>query len=137
MAYNLMDQSHGELFSLAEQNDVGIVVRSALFKGILTDRGCNLHPELKAVEKHREVYDELLSKGVSSLPDLAIKFVLSRKEVSSVLVGIDRPEYLQSALAATGSNYLDEKTLNRAKKLAYPDPAFLDLRIWGRKGWLT
>ena len=137
LAYNLMDQSQGELFNLAEQKGVGIVVRSVLFKGILTDRGGNLHPELNAVGKHREAYQELLTKDIPSLSDLATKFVLSNKEVSSVLVGIDKPEYLQSALDVADGNYLDEKMLNRARQLAYPNPEFLDLQMWDRKGWLT
>ncbi len=137
LAYNLMDQSQGELFSLAEQKGVGIVVHSVLFKGILTDRGSNLHPELKAVEKHKEIYNELLSNDISTLSDLATKFVLSNKEVSSVLVGIDKPGYLQSALEVADGNYFDEKMLNRAKQLAYPKPEFLDLPMWDKKGWLT
>ena len=137
LAYNLMDQSQGELFSLAEQKGVGIVVRSVLFKGILTDRGRSLHPELKAVEKHREVYNELLSKDIPTLSDLATKFVLSHKQVSSVLVGIDKSEYLDSALAVADCNYLDEKTLNRAKELGFAEPEFLDLPMWNQKGWLT
>ena len=61
----------------------------------------------------------------------------SNKEVSSVLVGIDKPEYLESALAAADGNYFDEKTLNRAKQLAWPEPEFLDLHKWEIKGWLT
>lgn len=137
LAYNLIDQSQGELFRLAQQNGVGLVVRSVLFKGILTDKGRNLHPELKAVEKHREIYNELLSKDIHSLSDLATKFVLSHKEVSSVLVGIDKTEYLQSALDVADGNYLDEKEMARAKEFAYPEPEFLDLHKWDKKGWLT
>ena len=136
LAYNLMDQRQGELFGPAEQNGVGIVVRSVLFKGILTDRGRNLHAELESVEKHREAYNELLGKDWPSLSDLATKFVLSQRGVSSVLVGIDRRKYLQSALAVADGRYLDEKTLARAKELAYPQPEFLDLREWDKKGWL-
>ena len=137
LAYNLMDQRQGELFSLAEQKGVGIVVRSVLFKGILTDRGRNLHYKLKAVEKHREVYDELISKEIPTLSDLASKFVLSNKEVSSVLIGIDKPEYLESALALADGNYLNEEIFNRAKQLAYSNLEFLDLHKWAINGWLT
>lgn len=135
--YNLMDQCQGTFFSLAEQSGVGIVVRSVLFKGILTDKGQNLHPELKAVEEHRELYNELLSKDIPTLSNLATKFVLSNKEVSSVLVGIDKPEYLDSALDMADGHYLDEMALKKAKQLAYPEPEFLDLPMWDRKGWLT
>ena len=79
----------------------------------------------------------MLIETVSSLSDLATKFVLSSKEVSSVLVGIDKPEYLQSALAVADGNYLDRDAIVRARQLAYPDPEFLNLPMWDRKGWLT
>jgi aryl-alcohol dehydrogenase-like predicted oxidoreductase len=137
VAYNLMDQSQGKLFSLAKQNGVGIVVRSVLFKGVLTDRGSNLHPKLKAIQEHRELYNELLSDKIPALSDLATKFVLSSPEVSSVLVGIDKPEYLESALAVADGNYLDEETFIRAKQLTYSNPEFLNLHKWAIKGWLT
>ena len=136
LAYNLMDQRQGELFSLAEQKGVGIVVRSALFKGILTERGNHLHEELKEVKNHRETYNELLDNDIPKLSSLAIKFVLSNREVSSALIGIDKPEYLQNALSVADGNYLGDKKLNRAKQLAYPEPEFLDLPMWNKKGWL-
>ena len=137
VAYNLMDQRQGEFFTLAREHGVGVVVRSVLFKGILTDRGRNLHPELKSVQQHRQAYNELLSDKVPTLSDLATKFVLSQKEVSSVLVGIDKDEYLDKALAVADGSYLDEKTLTKAKELAYPEPEFLDLHKWDVNGWLT
>jgi aryl-alcohol dehydrogenase-like predicted oxidoreductase len=136
LPFNLMDQSQETQFSAAAQNGVGIVIRSVLFKGILSAKGRNLHPALKNVEAHLKLYGELLSESVPDLPTLATKFALSFKEVSSVLVGIDRMEYLQKALAAADGQYLDEKTLARARELRYPQPDFLDLPKWDRKGWL-
>lgn len=136
LPFNLMDQSQARMFPLAAQQGIGIVVRSVLFKGILSEKGRNLHPALKDVEVHLGVYRELLSDSAPDLPTLATKFALSFREISSVLVGIDRMEYLQKALAAADGNYLDEKTLARAKELGYPDPRFLDLVKWDRMGWL-
>ena len=37
------------------------MVRSVLLKGILTEKGKNLHPALKDVEMHLKHYDELLN----------------------------------------------------------------------------
>lgn len=136
LAFNLMDQRQGNTFSLAKQRGVGIVVRSALLKGVLTNKGCNLHPELKAVQQHRQLYNELLSKDWPRLSDLAIKFALSQKEVSSVLIGIDRMEYLCDALTLANGRYLDQETLRKATELGYPEPDFLDLRRWDKMGWL-
>ena len=137
VAYNLMDQRQGELFCLANQQGVGIVVRSVLLKGILTDRGRNLHPKLKAVQQHRRLYYELLGERAPTLSDLATRFVLSQRGVSSVLVGIDSPEYLDKALMAADGSYLDEGMLARARELAYGEPEFLDLPRWEQMGWLT
>ena len=87
LPFNLMDQSHGALFPLAGQKDIGIVVRSVLFKGILSERGRNLHPELKNVQSHIKSYEEMLNESAPDLPTLATKFALSFRQVSSVLVG--------------------------------------------------
>ena len=136
LAYNLMDQRMGSIFPLARQSGVGVVIRSALLKGILTDRGRELHPKLKAVQQYRDNYNELLSETAPTLSELATKFVLSHRDVSSVLVGIDKIDYLQAALKVADGNYLDESTPARAKQLAYPDPDFLDLQKWDVMGWL-
>jgi 1-deoxyxylulose-5-phosphate synthase len=137
LPYNLMDQRQGAVFGVAGEKGVGIVVRSVLFKGILTERGKNLHPMLRAVEQHRERYSELLNEHARSLSELATKFVLSQPNVSSVLVGLDKAEYLEQALSVADGDYLDEETLARARQLEYPDVSFLDLRKWDRMGWLT
>ena len=112
------------------------MLRSVLFKGILTDRGRNLHPQLKSVQAHRELYSQLLSEDVPSLSVMATKFALSFPEVSSVLVGIDRTEYLQKALEVADGKYLGAEMLARARELAYPEPEFLDLHKWDVLSWL-
>lgn len=137
LPYSLMDQSQEANFSLAAEKGVNIVVRSVLFKGILSERGKNLHPALKDVEQHVKLYKELLNESDSDLASLAIKFALSTNQVSSVLVGIDRMEYLQKSLAIARSGYLDNEILKRAKELQYPDLKFLDLVKWDSMGWLT
>jgi 1-deoxyxylulose-5-phosphate synthase len=136
LAYNLFDQQEAVTFPMAAENGVGIMVRSVLFKGILTDRGRDLNENLAHITVHREVYNELLSETGLTMSELATKFVLSHDEVSSVLVGIDKMEYLDAAIAVADGNYLDEQTLTRASELGYPDPDELDLQEWDRKGWL-
>jgi aryl-alcohol dehydrogenase-like predicted oxidoreductase len=136
LPFNLMDQRHHENFALAEAHGVGIVIRSVLLKGLLSNRGNDLHPALADVRKHILLYDRLIGDGIKDLSTLALKFALSCKEVSSVLVGIDKMEYLRQSLAAADGIYMNAHTLNRARSMAYPDPAFLDLPHWERMGWL-
>lgn len=137
LPFNLMDQQQATVFPLLAEEEIGIIVRSVLLKGILSDRGKNLHPALKDIETHKTRYDELLNEAPLDLSALAIKFALSFSEVSSVLLGIDRLEYLYKSIAAGNGEYLDEKRLLRARELAYPEPGFLNLPEWDKKGWLT
>tara|TARA_R110002049_G_scaffold28018_4_gene96646 strand:+ start:62202 stop:63158 length:957 start_codon:yes stop_codon:yes gene_type:complete len=137
LPYNLMNQSQEIHFPLAENNKIGIMVRSVLFKGILSNKGRCLHPQLKDVEQHLQLYKELCSKLDCDLAGLALKFALSSDQVSSVLVGIDRIAYLKSSIDVADGNYLGEELLKKARELEYPDVDFLDLVKWERMGWLT
>jgi aryl-alcohol dehydrogenase-like predicted oxidoreductase len=137
LPFNLMNQSQESNFSLAAKLGVGIMARSVLFKGLLSEKGRNLHPALKDVQEHLKIYKELLNESIPDLSTLATKFTLSFKQISSVLVGIDRMLYLQKSLAAANGVYLNDKSLTRARELCYPDPQSLDLVKWEKKGWLT
>ncbi|MFA7492868.1 MAG: aldo/keto reductase [Proteiniphilum sp.] len=136
LPFNMMDQRQGALFQKAYQRGVGIVVRSVLLKGLLSDRGKSLHPALKEVENHIARYDDITLGTDMNLPALATKFALSFPEISAVLVGIDRKEYLEETLKTANGDYLDLVTFNKAKELAYPDPAFINLPYWDKMNWL-
>lgn len=136
LPFNMMDQRQSSNFELAEETGTGIVVRSVLMKGVLSDKGRNLHPELHQVETHISKFQELLSEDIRELSTLATKFALSFSGISSVLVGIDRSEYLDKAIQTVSGKLLNADELSRAKAMAYPDPEFLDLPKWDRLGWL-
>jgi len=78
-----------------------------------------------------------VNKTCPDLTSLAMKFALSFDPIASVLVGIDKTDYLQRSLDIADGNYLDQQTLIQAKELQYPDTPFLDLVKWDRMGWLT
>nr|WP_295924539.1 aldo/keto reductase [uncultured Dyadobacter sp.] len=136
LPFNLMDQRQGAFFESASENGVGLVIRSVLMKGLLSDRGKNLHPALADVEAHIQNYQALTGDQFPDLPTLATRFALSFAEISSVLVGIDKMEYLQKALDTASGDYMQQDMLQRARSLVYPDPSFLDLPHWDRMGWL-
>jgi aryl-alcohol dehydrogenase-like predicted oxidoreductase len=136
LPFNLMDQQQAQNFKYAEEKGVGVIVRSVLMKGLLSDKGRDLHPALEEVETHIKKYSTLLSQDITEISTLATKFALSFNEVSSVLVGIDRSEYLDKALFAVSGKLLNQSDLSKAKDLAYPYPEFLDLPKWDRLGWL-
>ena len=136
LPFNLMDQRQKGLFPKAYEKGVGMVIRSVLLKGLLSDRGKNLHPALAEVEKHIAGYDTLLDNEPYPLSTFAIKFVLSFPKVAAALIGIDSFDYLQQSLDAANGRYLDDLKLEVAEKMAYPDPAFIDLPYWSKMNWL-
>lgn len=136
LPFNLLDQRQKGLFDLAFQRGIAIVIRSVLFKGLLSERGRNLPLALKKVEEHIASYHQLFNKKMTNLPALATKFALSFDGISSVLVGIDRNEYLRQAVGIADGEYLNKEELAQAERSAYPEPAFLNLPYWDKMGWL-
>ena len=136
LPFNLVDQRQKDLFPIAYGKGIGLVIRSVLLKGLLSDRGKNLHPALAGVEEHIARYDSLLKNETYPLPTLAVKYVLSFPEVSAALVGIDSLSYLYQSIDAADGRYLDENKLQQASELAYPDSSFIDLPYWSKMNWL-
>ena len=136
LAFHLMDQRETAYLDAAREAGIGIVVRSVLFKGILTDRGAALHPALESISAHRRRCIESTPAGMT-LAEFATRFAMSKLGVTSVLIGIDRPEYLEQALRMAKAGSLAAAELAVAEGLAYPDPAFIDLHHWAEQGWLT
>ena len=135
--FNLLDQRQEPLIKMANERGIGIVVRSVLMKGLLTNRKQKLHAALASVEEHIGHLDELAGQFQLTLPTLATRFALSYKEVSSVLVGLDRMEYLHQSLQAANGQNLSGPELQLARAMAYPEPDFLNLHHWHTKGWLV
>jgi 1-deoxyxylulose-5-phosphate synthase len=136
LPFNLLDQRQADLFPLAAQRGVGIMVRSVLLKGILSTRGGNLHPALLGVTEHRNRLIRIMDADEKQLPRMATRFALGFDQVSCVLVGIDRLEYLQAALDSAAGPALPHEMFELLRKSGYPDPEFINLHTWTQKGWL-
>ena len=131
VAYNLLDtRMAAEVFPRAKACDVAVLVRSALLKGVLTDRYRVLPPRLfrlrQAAEKARAWSDAL----GEPLPQAAIRFCLSNDQVASTLVGVRSMDELRSALVAAGKPPMDSAQLPAPRTLRVDDQALLDPRTW-------
>ncbi|MBD1432912.1 aldo/keto reductase [Sphingobacterium sp. DN00404] len=136
LPFNLMDQSHGDCFQYADEKGVGIIVRSVLMRGMLTERKFKMHKALKEVENHLEAYRAVAEVHFDNFPAYATKFALKHPQVSSVLVGIDKEEYLHASIRNLEGNALSNELFKESQQMKYPDPSFLNLAEWDRKGWL-
>lgn len=136
LPYNLMDQSHGSHFKNAQSKDIGLIVRSVLMRGMLTDRTFQMHEALRNVERYLEAYRDVANAHFASFPAYAVKFALKNLEVSSVLVGIDKDAYLDACVDYLAGTELSDEVFEQSKRMRYPDPSFLNLAEWDKKGWL-
>jgi aryl-alcohol dehydrogenase-like predicted oxidoreductase len=137
LPFNLLDQRQVAVFDAAAERGVGLVIRSVLLKGLLSERGKCLPEPLEQIERHIEKLADLAGSLGLDLPTLAIRFALSFDAVSSVLVGIDQENYLLHAVEAARKSQLEEEVFDTGKRLAYPDPTFINLPYWDKMGWLT
>lgn len=136
LPFNLLDQSHSICFEEAKERGVGIIVRSVLMRGLLTDKVFKMDEALVEVKQNIEKYRKIAKKYFRNFPEYATKFALKYSEVSSVLVGIDKEEYLMASVSSTIGDDLSESVFEVSKKLAYPNPEMLNLAEWDKRGWL-
>jgi aryl-alcohol dehydrogenase-like predicted oxidoreductase len=136
IALSLIDQRETAFLEAAVAAGIGVMARSVLCKGILTERGRALHLELQSIQAQRQRCAAAAPEGMA-LAEFATRYALSLPGVSTVLVGIDRPDYLEQALAMAVAGPLSPEHLVEAADLAFPDPEFIDLPAWHARGWLT
>jgi aryl-alcohol dehydrogenase-like predicted oxidoreductase len=124
--YNLFDRGPEEaLFARAAERSVGVIVRCPFDEGALTGA---IGPEsLFAPGDFRSRYFKddrptqvadrvdklrpLLGDEASTLPELALRFTLSRREVSTVIPGMRRVEHVRSNLAVANGRRLTDRLL--------------------------
>lgn len=129
--FNLLNQ--GVVNALAEYVHAGrvkVAVRSVYLQGALTDEGRALPhmPVLQdGVEKAREV-----SEGKGGLTRLALRAAVDHPAIAHVLVGIDRKDQIDAALAlAAGAPLTGDERAALARLDLRGDPA-CDPRNWPR-----
>jgi aryl-alcohol dehydrogenase-like predicted oxidoreductase len=120
--YNIFDQSpEDELFPLCRALDVAVIARVPFDEGALTGAltpdtrwpegdwrniyfgPANLAPTLERV---RAIADELPS-GMS-MPEAALRFILSNDDVSVTIPGMRRPQHVRSNIAASEAGALPD-----------------------------
>jgi aryl-alcohol dehydrogenase-like predicted oxidoreductase len=124
--YNIFDQQpEEELFPAVLDNDVGIIVRVPLFEGLLAGkilpghhfgeddwRGSFLTRErLEQAAPRLDALRELLDRETPTLASLSLKFILSHKAVSTVIVGMTDPKHVDANCAVSDGRLLSAEKL--------------------------
>ncbi|KAF6242630.1 oxidoreductase [Nitrosopumilus sp. b1] len=136
--YNILEQTPGnELFDMAIQKDVGILVRVPDASGILTGK---VNAETKIDEKdHRSVRKgewiksalqkveqlrPIAQRNDLTITELAIKFILSKKGFASVFPTVISVEEIESFAAMSDGNYINQTDMKEIDELFNSWPAY-------------
>jgi aryl-alcohol dehydrogenase-like predicted oxidoreductase len=128
--YNIFDQApEDELFPVCQELKVGVIARVPLDEGSLGGKMTpettfpkgdwrsgyfgpeNLAKTMKRVDKLKDI----LPAGMT-LPEMALRFILSHPAVSTTIAGMRKPEHVQHNIAAGDAGPLDKNLLAELKK---------------------
>src|ERR1700687_2109958 len=134
--YNIFDQNpEDELFPACREKNVAIIARVPFDEGSLTGtltldskwpssdwRSTYFVPEnLKASVAHADALKPLVPAGMT-MPEMALRFILANRDVSTILPGMRKAQHVEENLAASDA-------------VSLPEPLFAELREhrWERK----
>ena len=136
--YNIFDQNpEDQLFPACREMDVAVIARVPFDEGTLTGTLTkdskwsegdwrniyfvpeNLIPSIDRVEKLKELlreWNESHSTGHPlTLPDLALRFILSNPDVSTIIPGMRRTNHVEANLAASAAGPLPPELLQELR----------------------
>lgn len=134
LIYNIFDRSPERgTFPQTRRNDVGVIVRVPFDEGALTGnvRADTVFPDgdwrhfyFKGDRKaeaghHADALLPLLGDEAVTLPELALRFCLSRPEVGTVIPGMRRPEHARANAAVSDGRRLSSGLLKRLEAHAW------------------
>ena len=129
--FNLLDQKMStRLFPAASTQGVGIFVRSAYLRGVLT-RQLESIPERLAPLKDRAAQAlSVLGEEVGGLAEAALRYCLSFGAVSSVVIGVKTVAELEANLADATRGVLPAELMPHLRALSFGDDPIVDTRNW-------
>jgi aryl-alcohol dehydrogenase-like predicted oxidoreductase len=132
VALNALDQRMlQDVLPAATEAGVGVIVRSAFLKGVLTPKAQWLPGPLAPLRDAAVRARDLLAGGSwDRLPEAAMRFCLSVPRVASVLAGARTIAELDEALAAEAAGPFEAQVLSSAAQLALTDERLLNPSHW-------
>ncbi len=127
--YNIFDQApEDELFPLCRELEIGVIARVPFDEGSLTGtltketrwpegdwRNTYFVPEnLHASVERADALKPLVPEGMS-MPEMALRFILSNPDVSTVIPGMRKHNHVQSNIAASDAGGLPNELLEQLR----------------------
>ncbi len=131
VAYSAVDRQLGEkVLPLAQGQDVGVIIRSVLLRGVLTHRYPFIPDQLSELRTAIGQLNDLIGGEAESLPEMAYRFVLANPAVGTALIGTSRLDELEAALAFASRGPLSPALLARIGAIIVSDRRQLNPGTW-------
>src|SRR3954468_9557312 len=133
--YNIFDQApRDQLVPACREKNIGVIARVPLDEGSLGGKLTletrfpandwranyfgpkNLGATVERVEKIKALLASSPEWASWPLPDVALRFILSTKDVSTTIVGMRKPEHVRANMAAVAAGPLPKQLLQELKK---------------------
>ncbi len=121
---NFSALDYGRLIEKAAASDMGVIIIRVLAKGALTDSppkatgsentlspGSDYEVDLQRAQKLKW----LVSEDIKTFPQAAIRFALTKPEVSTVLVGFSDLDHVKQAVSCSGAGGLPDEAMGRLR----------------------
>ena len=126
--YNLIEMEMADLFEELQQRDMGFLCIRPFYEGILTDQRADqkslAHGDRFAGKdyedsflKRRKVAQAFADQIGDSMTSFAIRFALAAPFLSSVIVGLNTSEQVDSIVAAVEQEFPDPQIIEKAQSL--------------------
>ena len=126
--WNFLETEMLDVFDDCAARGMGAFSMRPYLQGIITDKRADRgrlaadDPKRDAAwDRHYALFERIQSElgdEITSWSDAAIRFALSHPASTSVVVSLNNPDQVRSALAAIDGNYFDRDTLERVAGLA-------------------
>lgn len=133
VTYSVLDQRITDrVLPLAHEHNVGVMVRSVLLKGALTERADHLPEHLAVLRSLSRDFRHLVEHYAPQLTpaQAALAFALAHPQIHSALVGVRTAEELESNIAAATATLVPE-LLRDLTGMRVDDETLLNPGTWG------
>lgn len=115
--FNVFDKTvfDTKFFDQIETNGVALFSRSVYLQGLLLMPEDKILPELRDVIPARRQLETIAKELDMTMAELCMRYVISQKMVTSVLVGVDSIEQMKQNLAVFENGPLDDDIVERIK----------------------
>jgi 1-deoxyxylulose-5-phosphate synthase len=132
LPFNILDQKIiARVLPRALELGVGVFARSVFLRGVLTNQVHALPARLSALKEAALQALQQFQGHVQSLSELALRFVLSFDELTSIVIGVRSVPELESNIVDYNRGRLLPNQLRLLGQIPLVEPSLADIRNWG------